>query len=231
MSPKPKAEPVDETKPLDLAFIGAAPFQYLAKQKNVEIFAISMQDIENELNTISMKNIEYQLNKTVKAPTDPKTMVSEEYHEFLDIFSKEVLDTLLPYSKYDHQIHLLERYRDHGHSPLSKMLKPKLQFVKKFLKEHLKKRFIEASSAPCLSRIMLAAKLGGGIRFCIDYRHLNKFTKKDTYSIPLIEETLAQSKNAKVFIKIDIRQAFHKLRIAANSEDYTTFASRFGAFK
>ena len=61
--PKPKAELVDKTKLLDLAFIGAAPFQYLAKQKDVEIFAVFMQDIENELNAILMKDIEYQLNK------------------------------------------------------------------------------------------------------------------------------------------------------------------------
>lgn len=40
---KPKAEPVDETKPIDLAFIGATPFQYLAKQKDVENFAISIR--------------------------------------------------------------------------------------------------------------------------------------------------------------------------------------------
>ena len=100
--PKPKAELVDEIKPLDLAFISAAPFQYLAKQKDVEIFAVLMRDIENELNAISIKNIEYQLNKTIKTPTDPKTMVPKEYHEFLNIFSKEASDTLLPHSKYDH---------------------------------------------------------------------------------------------------------------------------------
>ena len=56
---KPKAELIDETKPLDLAFIGATLFQYLTKQKDVEIFAVSMRDIENELNAILMKNIEY----------------------------------------------------------------------------------------------------------------------------------------------------------------------------
>ena len=38
-----------ETKPLDLAFIDAALFQYLAKQKDVKIFAVSMQDIKNEI--------------------------------------------------------------------------------------------------------------------------------------------------------------------------------------
>ena len=78
---------------------------------------------------------------------------------------------------------------------------------------------------------MLAAKLGRGIRFCVDYQHLNKLTKKDAYPILLIEETLAQLKNTKVFTKINICQAFHKLKMAANLEDLITFALRFGAFK
>ena len=34
-----------------------------------------------------------------------------------------------------------------------------------------------------------------------------------------------------MFTKIDIRKAFHKLRMAASSEDLTTMATRFGAFK
>ena len=229
MTPKPV--PSIEAKSLDLTFISTVPFQYLAKQKNVEIFAVFMRDIKNELNVISMKNIEYQLNKTAKAPTDPKTMVLEEYHEFLNVFSKEASDTLSSHLKYDHQIHLLEGYRDYGNSLLSKMSEPKLQFVKKFLEKHLKKGFIKASSAPCSSRIMLIAKLEGGIRFYVDYRRLNELTKKDAYPILLIEETLAQLKNTKVFTKIDICQAFHKLRIAANLEDLTMFASQFRAFK
>ena len=38
---KLKAELIDKTKLLNLAFIGAALFQYLVKQKDVEIFAVS----------------------------------------------------------------------------------------------------------------------------------------------------------------------------------------------
>ena len=111
------------------------------------------------------------------------------------------------------------------------MSEPKLQFMKKFVEEHLKKGFIEASSTPCLSPIMLAVKPGGGVRFCVNYRRLNKLTVKEAYPIPLIEEILAQLKNAKVFTKINIRQAFYKLRMAADSEDYITFSCRFSAFK
>ena len=89
---KPKVELADETKPINLAFIGRTSFTYLAKQKDVEIFAISM------------KNIKYQLEKATKTPTDPKIVVSEEYHEFLDIFLKEASDTLSKHSKYDYII-------------------------------------------------------------------------------------------------------------------------------
>lgn len=51
------------------------------------------------------------------------------------------------------------------------------------------------------------------------------------WPISLIAETTAQLKHASLFTKIDIRQAFHKLRMAAESDDLTTFISRYGAFK
>ena len=65
----------------------------------------------------------------------------------------------------------------------------------------------------------------------MDYKRLNKLTVKDAYLIPLIKKTLAQLKNAKVFTKINIWQVFHKLRMAADLEDYTTFSCKFGVFK
>ena len=63
--------------------ISAAPFYCLAKQKNIQIFAISMQ------------NIEYQLNKAEKSSTDPVTVVLKYYHNFLNVFLKEVLNKVL----------------------------------------------------------------------------------------------------------------------------------------
>ena len=209
----------ESVKPLELARVGAAPFQYLTKQKGVEIFGISMRDLE------------YQLNKAEKPITNPVTVVPECYHEFLDVFSKEALDIVSLHSKYDHKIKLVNGGKNHSQAALRGMSKPQLEFVKNFLEENLKKRFIKASRATCLSPILLAKKPSGGIRFCVDYRRLNKLTKKDAYPIPLIAETLAQLKGAKVFMKINIQQAFHKLRMEASSEDFTIMATRFGAFK
>ena len=55
-----------------------------SKKQKAEIFAISMRDIE------------YQLNKGTKLLTDPKTVVLEKYHDFLDVFLKDISDTLRP---------------------------------------------------------------------------------------------------------------------------------------
>ena len=151
----------------------------------------------------------------------------------MNVFSKDISDTLRLYEKYNHKIELLKDkdLSNLGHCALRRMSILQLKFVKKFLKKYLKKRFIKASSAPRSNPILLVKKPGGGIRFCVDYRKLNSLTKKDAYPLPLIAETIARLKKAIIFTKIDIRQAFHKLHMAIELEDATTFASQFGAYK
>ena len=56
-------------------------------------------------------------------------------------------------------------------------------------------------------------------------------TRKDQYPLPLIEETLARLSKARIFTKLDIRQAFHRIRIYPDSEELTTFRTRYGAYK
>jgi hypothetical protein len=85
--------------------------------------------------------------------------------------------------------------------------------VKEYLVDNLHKGFIVPSSAPFASPVLFVAKPGGGLRFCIDYRKLNNLTRKDQHPLPLIDETLARISNAKIFTKLDIRQAFHRIRM------------------
>lgn len=69
-----------------------------------------------------------------KTPTNLKSMVPKKYHKFLNAFLKKAVNTFSPHSKYDHQILLLERCRDHSYHLFSKMSESKFQFIKKFLK-------------------------------------------------------------------------------------------------
>lgn len=70
-----------------------------------------------------------------------------------------------------------------------------------------------------------------GDRFCVDYQKPNALSKKEHYPLSLIEESLARIGKAKIFTKIDIRQAFHHIRMDPDSEDLTTFRTRNGAYK
>ena len=209
---KPKA------KDIDIAMIGANAYRVAYRLKGAQVFAVSMRDIQ------------YQAEKEARAETNPKSVVPQEYHDFLDVFSKKDSNTFPLHRKYDHKIHLEEEQKP-GHVSLYKMSPEELGTVKKYLDSHLAKRFIQASSASYSSPVLFVKKPGGGIRFCVDYKRLNAITKKNNYPIPLIEEILAQLYGAKYFTKIDIRQAFYRIRISEDSEELTTFLTRFGVFK
>src|SRR5712664_3254402 len=72
--------------------------------------------------------------------------------------------------------------------------------------------FIQVSNSPASAPILFARKPNGGLRFCCDYRALNKITKKDRYPLPLIQETLDRIGKARWFTKLDVITAFHRIR-------------------
>ena len=79
-----------------------------------------------------------------------------------------------------------------------------LEVVKKYLVDNLDKGFIEPSQALFAAPVLFVKKPDRSLRFCIDYRKLNLITKKDQYLLPLINETLARIRQAKLFTKLDI---------------------------
>jgi transposase InsO family protein len=207
---------------LDICAVSATSFRNTCRQARLEnIFEITLQDIA-----------EHQ-EKQSKPEVDPSEILPSEYHECLDVCSKAASNTLPPHRPYDHQIRLEEGIdaKQVGYTPLRRMSDDELKEVKKYLDENLGKGFIVASAAGISSPILFVRKPNGGLRFCVDYRRLNSLTKKDRYPLPLIEETLARLGHAKIFTKLDIRQAFYRVRISEEDEDLTTFRTRFGSFK
>ena len=69
---------------------------------------------------------------------------------------------------------------------------------------------------------MFVKKKDGSLRLCVDYQALNEVTKKDRYSLQLIGEALDQLHMAKYFTKLDIKEAYHNVRIKKGDEWKTT---------
>lgn len=210
----------EETLPsnyeLDICAIGAAPFARLTRRKDMEIFAVSLADIEKAL--------------AEKTHTDPKSKLPREYWSHLDVFSRQKADQLPEHRTYDHRIDLVPGAQP-TYGPLYAMSNLELKVLRKYLTENLAKGFIRPSSSPVSSPVIFVKKPGGGLRFCVDYRKLNEITIKNRYPIPLIQETLNRLSKAKYFTKLDIVAAFNRIRITPGHEHLTAFRTREGLFE
>jgi hypothetical protein len=175
-------ESSNEDNIIEIHSIAAVSFNTLSRQKDVEIFAVFMKNLKIQLKK--------QNNNTI---TDLKSVISFEYHDFLNVFFKEKADVLSSHTKHDYRIELEKDHEsDHEYISLYNLSEEKLQLIKKYLKEHLDKDFIESSTASYASLILFAKKSDDELRFCVDYRKLNAITKKNRYSIFLIAETIAR---------------------------------------
>ena len=72
------------------------------------------------------------------------------------------------------------------------------------LQELLEKGFIRPSVSPWGAPMLFVKKKYGTLRFCVDYRQLNKMIVKNKYPLPRIDDLFDRLKGASVFSKIDL---------------------------
>jgi len=165
---------------------------------------------------------------TERAPN--LSLIPPEYHEFADLFSKTEAKKLPPHRPYDHQIPL-----EPGTTPpfgtIYSLSPMELETLQKYIEDNLNKGFIRHSQAPCGAPVLFVKKADGSLRLCVDYRGLNKISKKNRYPLPLIRELLDRISRAKYFTKMDVRDRYHRLRIATGEEWKTGFRCRYGLFE
>jgi hypothetical protein len=125
--------------------------------------------------------------------TNSKSMMSSENHDFLKVFFKEKANIFSSHKKHDHRIKLEKDHESkHKYASLYNLSKNELLLIKKYLKEHFDKEFIESSTASYALLILFAKKSDEELRFCVDYKKLNAIIKKNRYSISLIAKTIAR---------------------------------------
>jgi len=64
-----------------------------------------------------------------------------------------------------------------------------------------------------------------------DYQHINQWTIKNGYPLPLIADILDRVGKRKVFTKLDLRWGYNNIRIKEGNEWKAAFTTHIGAYK
>ena len=173
----------------------------------VQIFSISLADIQKAL--------------TWKEYRDPTQYALDWLMPVINAFNQQDAKTLPPHRKgIDHEINFVEGKTNNDVStmPLYQMSKDQLLVLRKTLTELLDNDFIRVSNSLAATPVIFVKKSDGGLRFCVDYRRLNEISRKDSYPIPCIDETLRTIAAAKYISKVDVISAFYWIRVKDGDE-------------
>ncbi len=217
---------------MNIVMIETATYKMLVKWSDVKIFAVIILKIDRLITTVENKSEEVNLHELFHAEAleQVKIKLFSEYHDYLDVFDRAMINQLSLHHFYDHKIELINEETS-SRSRLYQMFNHKLQKIKKYLIDHLNKEFIFFSFASYVSLILFIKKKDDSSRFCINYRKLNALIKRDCYSLSLIDETFAHIQESKYLTWLNIIVAFNKLCMHSDSEDLTIFIIFFDSYK
>ena len=162
----------------------------LCKLQGMQTFCIHLSDISISANSTSVSEEVPDLSN-----------IPKEYHDFADVFSNAKAEKLALHQPYNLKINLEE-----GTSPLIVLMYPlsqsELEVLCNFLNDHLQTGFIHQTSSS--HGAIFALKKDKTLCLCIDFRGLNKITKKDQYPLLFISDLLTTVGKAHIYTTIDL---------------------------
>jgi hypothetical protein len=105
--------------------------------------------------------------------------------------------------------------------------------MEKQIKDLLEKGYIEPSSSPFGAPVLFVKKpRSTELRLVIDYRALNRLTRRNSYSLPRIDLLLDMLAGATCYSSIDLRKAFHQVQLGYESDRIrSAFRTPFGHYQ
>ena len=125
-----------------------------------------------------------------------------EFHHVFSLVPNEIGCT-------DATEHVIELMKDEPFKERFRCIAPPLvDEVHQHIQEMFYGGTIRPSQSPWCNAVVLVRKKDGLLRFCIDFCRLNAQTKKDTYPLPRMQETMESMVGAQHFSCMDLKSGF-----------------------
>jgi hypothetical protein len=184
----------------------AGTFQQVAVE-DAEVFDRSMQDPRADVYACLVSFVgdvpQAQANMAQLPP---------QYAEYVDVGSEDDAKGLAEHFSHDLAIQLVPDAQL-PHQPLYNLSATELEVLRKYLAEYMAQGWIQRSKSSAGAPILFVKKKDGSLRLCVDYRGLNKIMVKNQHPLPLISESLERLTQAKFYTKLDVQEAYHRVRI------------------
>jgi len=214
-----------EAKPrMEIKEISARAFgQFYPRGETTGILRWDEVDNEIQLEAINISTELAIKNKRNKEDQDVRDTVPREYNHLLDVFEKGEKTTLPPHRPGIDLGIDLEEGKTVSIKKIYALSSDQLQELDRYIKQNEDRGWIRRVKSGRASPIMFVKKKDGKLRTCADYRALNEVTKKDRHPLPLITEALDRLGGAKYCTKLDIKDAYHNIRMREGDKWKTTF--------
>ena len=103
--------------------------------------------------------------------------------------------------------------------------------VKEEIEKMLEMGVIERSESPYAAPVVLVKKPDGSIRFCIDFRRLNRVTVFDSEPMTSADDIFAKLQGDRYFTKIDLSKGYWQVPIRDEDKPKTAFVTQDGCYQ
>ena len=155
--------------------------------------------------------------------------VLDDLFAYIDRFSKRNISRLFEHDKENHIIDFM--FDKNFFRLFTNISKKKLMYLREYIVENKTlnriREFVNRASA----FVLFISKKNDNFRLCVDYRDLNAITIKNRHSLSLIEKTLNRLIDVVYFIKLNLKNVYHRIRIRKNDEWKIAFRTRYEHFE
>ncbi|UYV71143.1 hypothetical protein LAZ67_8001868, partial [Cordylochernes scorpioides] len=151
--------------------------------------------------------------------------ILKRYEKIFDKNNEPVKQTSVTKHKIETGNHQPIKHRPYRVSPTER------QAIQTEVDKMLDAGIIRHSESPWSSPVILVKKKDGNWRFCVDYRRLNKVTKKDVYPLPRIDDTLDSLKGAKFYSSMDLCSGYWQIEVDEADREKTAFITPDGLYE